>query len=178
MRRFVRVLPVVVLAAACAHKPKLVRCESPPPFFVTLAAAPNLNPDPSGGALPTAVRLFQLTSLAKAEGLEARDFFDKIGELLGEDMISMEDLTLEPGERVERWLNRKGASNYLVAVALFRQPKGNSWRTVISIPLMDEADCPADVLPPRVGKPGKRDLKMLISLQGFEIEGTKLGVAQ
>lgn len=162
-------------ALGCAHQKKGFRCDLPPPLFLTMAAGPNLNPSVEGEALPTLVRIFQLSSMTKAETLESKDFWEHPAETLGPDLIAQEELTLEPGERTSRWINRRGPSNYVLAVALFRTPTGTSWRTVVPLAPVLEDECPAEAPPPRTDRPGDRDLKLLVSLLGYSIEGTKVG---
>jgi type VI secretion system VasD/TssJ family lipoprotein len=171
---------VLVAASGCAHPQKGFRCDLPPPLFVTLAAGPNLNPSEEGEALPTLVRIFQLSSVAKAETLAAKDLWEHPVETLGPDLIFQEELTLEPGERASRWINRRGPTNYIMAVALFRAPTGTSWRTVVPLAPVLEEDCPADAPAPGggTGKPGERDVKVLVSLLGYAIEGTRVGGAR
>jgi type VI secretion system protein VasD len=166
---------LLAAASGCAHQQKGFRCDLPPPLFLTIAAGPNLNPSEEGEALPTLVRVFQLSSMTKAETLESKDFWEHPSETLGPDLIAQEELTLEPGERVSRWVNRRGPTNYIVAVALFRAPTGTSWRTVVPLAPVLEDDCPADAPPPRTGKPLEGDVRLLVSLLGYEIEGTRVG---
>lgn len=162
-------------ASGCAHQQKGFRCDLPPPLFVTIAAGPNLNPSIEGEALPTLVRIFQLSTMTKAETLESKDFWEHPAETLAPDLIAQEELILDPGERASRWINRRGPTNYIVAVALFRAPSGTSWRTVIPLAPVLEDDCPADAPPPRTGTPREGDVRLLISLLGYEIEGTRVG---
>lgn len=165
----------VIAGMGCAHRQKGFRCELPPQLFLTVSASANLNPNEAGEPLPTVVRIFQLASMTKADTFDSKDFWEHPAETLGTDLVAQEEFTLDPGEQSMRWVNRRGPTNYLVAVALFRQTKGKSWRTVVPLTPVDEDDCPADAPPPRTDNPRTDDVKILISLQRFEIEGTRIG---
>jgi type VI secretion system VasD/TssJ family lipoprotein len=164
-----------VLGTGCPHRVGF-RCELPPPLFVTFSASGDVNPSEAGEALPTLVRVFQLSSMVKAEAMEARDFWERPAEALGADLLAQEEFTLEPGERTSRWVNRRGPTNYLVAVALFRKPTATSWRTVVPLSQVDESGCPADAPGPRTGNPGPDDVRISVSLREYEILGGRLGV--
>lgn len=85
---------VLALLGACAA-PKPVTT----PVALTLAAAPNVNPDRQGRASPVVTRYYVL----KAPGaFEAADFFslqDKDAATLGADLVQREEVILRPGER-------------------------------------------------------------------------------
>jgi type VI secretion system protein VasD len=171
-------LGLVAVLGGCAHHQKGFRCELPPPLFLIVAAGNDLNPSERGEALPTLVRVMQLSSVAKADTYDPKDLWDRASETLGPDLIAQEEFTVEPGERILRWVNRRGLTNYLMAVALFRQPTGTDWRTVVPLAPIEEDECPAEAPPPRTGNPKPGDLKLQVSLDRFLIQGGKVGVSK
>lgn len=147
----------------------------PPPLFLVVNGGPSLNPSDLGEPLPTLVKVLQLRTVAKLETLEPSELFTHTTEALGPDLVSEEEFTLEPGERVLRWINRQGPTNYLVAMALFRAPQGPSWRAVMPLAPVDEDDCPSDAPPPRTGNPRPGDLQVLVNVDGYQIAGGRIG---
>src|SRR5512138_2409981 len=101
-----RTLGVVVGAlaslAACSLIPG--RSATPAPIRVSVEAAARLNPDEQGESLPTAVRVYQLASGAKAGGLELIDLVRDPKAALGPDLLAQDELLVEPGRRAEKTL--------------------------------------------------------------------------
>jgi type VI secretion system protein VasD len=59
------------LALGCSGAEKAVKeCKAAKTARITLAPSDRLNPDDQGRALPTVVRLYQLTDLARVENAE------------------------------------------------------------------------------------------------------------
>ena len=104
-------------------------CKGPEPLRVVLTATSRLNPGEKGEALATVVRLYQLKGIAKLMGVSFDDLLDHDKDTLGEDFIAVQDVTINPGERLEPTVVRNPDTNYLLAVALFRQPAGTTWKT-------------------------------------------------
>jgi type VI secretion system protein VasD len=104
-------------------------CKGPEPLRVVLTATARLNPGEKGEALATVIRLYQLKGITKLMGVSFDDLLDHDKDTLGEDFIAVQDVTLNPGERLEPTVVRNAETNYLLAVALFRQPAGTTWKT-------------------------------------------------
>lgn len=164
-----------LVLAGCQIPKKGFRCEAPPPIHLTILAGENLNPSDRGEPLPTRVKILQVSNLTKVDSLESKDFWDKAADKLGADLLFQEDLTIDPGERNARWVNRLGPTNYIVAGALFRKPEGYSWRAVVSLLPVSEVDCPLEAPPPRLGEPLPKDTMVVFSLQRFTIDGSVVG---
>jgi type VI secretion system protein VasD len=101
---------------------------------VAVQASDRLNPDESGQSLPTVIRLYLLKSPAKLEAADFDDLYRRAKELLGEDLVSVEELVLSPGDKVTRRLAPEKAARALAAVAIFRRPVGGNWRAVVELP--------------------------------------------
>jgi type VI secretion system protein VasD len=104
-------------------------CKGPEPLRVVLTATARLNPGEKGEALATVIRLYQLKGITKLMGVSFDDLLDHDKDTLGDDFIAVQDVTLNPGERLEPTVVRNPDTNYLLAVALFRQPAGTTWKT-------------------------------------------------
>jgi type VI secretion system protein VasD len=108
--------------------------DKPVPMKFQLDAAARLNPDEHGRALPTVVRIYQLKSAAKMEMAGFDDLFKREKEVLGEDMVKLDEIEVAPGERIGRILQREKEVRYVAVVALFRRPAGSSWRAILELP--------------------------------------------
>lgn len=103
-------------------------CKGNEPLRVVLTATSRLNPGEKGEALATVVRLYQLKDVNKLVGVGFDDLLDHDKDTLGEDFVGVQEVTLNPGERLEPAVTRNAQANYLLAVALFRQPAGTTWK--------------------------------------------------
>lgn len=136
-------LTFFLLAAACGGSkvvvpPPPVQLPAPPadplPIEVTVTGDERLNPDDAGRSLPTGIRLYQLRSAAKMERAEFDKVFRQPREVLGEDLLQVDELVLTPGATVRRRLDRDKASRVLAVVAVVRKPTGGTWRAVVELP--------------------------------------------
>jgi type VI secretion system protein VasD len=130
--------------SACAHVPaEEPPCLEPEALRVALSATARLNPDDNGAALATVVRLYQLKALDK---LQLASFDDLLGhdhDTLGDDLAVVQEITINPGERLSQPLPRKLDATYLVAVALFRRPTSVTWRAFRRLSQPDPQYCHA-----------------------------------
>jgi type VI secretion system protein VasD len=133
-------------ATACAHTPGAAPppCTGAEPLKVALAASPRLNPDDKGQALATVVRIYQVKGVKKLETASFDDFLDRGKETLGDDFLSADEITLNPGERMMQPSARNPEAAYLVVVALFRKPTADTWRSVKRLNPPDPQFCHAD----------------------------------
>jgi type VI secretion system protein VasD len=108
--------------------------ETPAPIDVQVSAAPRLNPDEQGEPLPTLVRLYQLKGPARIEAAEFDVLYRDEKAALGDDLLQMDEVTVDPGSSVRRQLARHRDARVLAAVAVVRRPSGQSWRSVVTLP--------------------------------------------
>lgn len=111
------------------------------PFEVEIVAADHLNPDEHGESLPTAIQILQLTSTAKVEGADPEQIYRRAKETLGPDLLQLEEVTLLPGQKLRRRIERDRSAKALALVAIVRRPTGASWRAI----------APLAAAPPRAG---------------------------
>jgi type VI secretion system VasD/TssJ family lipoprotein len=140
-----RLSAVLAALAGCAHAPDAAAppCEKPEALRVALSASGRVNPDDAGAALATVVRLYQLKGLEK---LQLASFDDVLGhdrETLGDDFAAVQELTINPGDRLTPAVPRNADATYVVAVALFRRPTSVTWRAVKKLAAPDPQYCHA-----------------------------------
>jgi type VI secretion system protein VasD len=135
--------------AACSHAPPAPgspppgapACTTPEPLAVSLTASSRLNPGDKGEPLTTVVRLYQLKGRDKLTGASFDEMLDRDKETLGEDLLSMQELTVSPGETLRPAIARNADTGYLAAVALFRRPGTGAWRAIRKLSAPDPDHC-------------------------------------
>jgi type VI secretion system protein VasD len=125
-------IAIAGLLAGCSLLPW--GSETPAPVRLTLTASKRLNPDDQGQSLPTAIRVLQVKSLAKAGAVEVLDIVRDPKAALGDDLLGVEEILVQPGERVERTIAREKGTQALLIAGLFRRPTGSGWKQLIELP--------------------------------------------
>ena len=77
---------------------------------------------------------------------------------------------MAPGQSVERWITRDPKAQFVVAMGLFRQPLGYSWRTLTVLPSVPKNLCTDEQAVGRSGKPRVTDEQLRFKLQGYQID--------
>ena len=135
----------VLLAGAaslsCAHAPG--PCPTPEPVRVSIRAAGRLNPSESGESLATTVRLYQLKDVSKLQAASLEQILDNDRAVLGDDLVSVKEITLYPGEAATPSLSRREGAVFLAVVAFFRHPAGAQWRVASKLAPPDAQYCHA-----------------------------------
>lgn len=140
-------LNFAVLASAvgvlggCAHPQPPSPCTTPEPVRVLLTASPRLNPGDNGESLATTVRIYQLKDTAKLVESSIDRLLDGDRGILGEDLVSVQELILYPGEKAAPAMVRGEGATSLAVVAMFRHPAGPSWRAIRKLPPPDPQHC-------------------------------------
>jgi len=147
-------------AGAPGDKPAPPPCSSPEPLRVSIHASQRLNPGESGEALATVLRLYQLKGASKLTGASFDELLDHDKDTLGEDLLNVQEVTINPGENAEPPMSRHADAAYVAAVALFRQPVGTSWRAIKKLSPADPQHCHAtadrpDGSAPKVDDPAR-----------------------
>lgn len=156
------------VGAGCAKRVPF-SCETPPPFQVVVDAAEQLNPDSKGRSLPTVVQIVQLKDSVKLERAGFRDLWGKPEVLLKDDLLQVAEVVVAPGTQEKRWIQRDPKARFVLAMGLFRQPLGYSWRAVATLPVVQESRCverPAG----DQGPPQEDDEVFRYRLQGYQID--------
>jgi type VI secretion system protein VasD len=132
----------------CSHAPgpapaAPAACDKPEPVKIAVSASERVNPDDKGAPLATVVRLYQTKGIDKLQLASFDDLLDRDKDALGDEMLSVQEITINPGERAAPQLVRNPDATYLVAVALFRRPTALTWRAVKKLPAPDPQYCHA-----------------------------------
>jgi type VI secretion system VasD/TssJ family lipoprotein len=128
-----------LLGVACGHTPP--PCPAPQAIPVILRAGDRLNADDSGQALPTTVRLYQLKDVGRLAATTLDQMLENDRAVLGDDLLSVSELTLYPGEASKPVLDRREGAAFLAVVVLFRRPVGSGWRAASKLPPIDVSPC-------------------------------------
>lgn len=156
--------------AACAHRPAGPSvCETPPSFNVVLEAADRLNVDSQGRSLPTLVRVLTLKSSSKLESADFTDLWNKPDDILGEDVLQVDELTVDPEQTLARWYPRSPKATHVALVALYRQPAGSAWRSVVTLPAVPPELC-VEETQPRTGPARPKDAQVKFHLEDFRVD--------
>ena len=131
-KRWAVVLLAAVALGGCAI-PALTGDGKPGPIRLSLEGASRLNPDERGESLPTSVRVLQLKSRAKVEGLALTELIGDPKELLGDELLGVDELVLEPGSSVDKVIARAEGARVVVVAMLARLPAGSAWREIVDL---------------------------------------------
>jgi type VI secretion system protein VasD len=124
-----------LLAAGCSSPPPPP--EPPPPPGVvelTVTAAEDINPDPSGRPSPAMMRVYQL---ADATRFQAADFFqltDNDAAVLGSDPVARVEFAISPGQERSLTLPLKPNAQFIGVTVAFRDIDRAGWRAVADVP--------------------------------------------
>ena len=124
-------------AMGCSSTPEP---EAPKPCdvqMVTLSifASDNINPNENGNPRPVVVRLYQLRGDVRLQNASYDDVLLKDKEVLAEDILKSDEVTVFPNDLVEVKFERIKDASHLAGVALFHSPRGTSWKTFYEFPL-------------------------------------------
>lgn len=120
--------------------------------------------------MPTLVQVLQLKDSLRVEQSSFRVLWDKPESLLKEDLLQVAEFTVAPGQSVERWITRDPKTQFVVAMGLFRQPLGYSWRTLTVLPSVPKNLCTDEQAVGRRGAPRATDEQLRFKLQGYQID--------
>ncbi len=138
-----------VCATACAHDPPpppAPPCKEPE-LKVTVRGSDRLNMDEAGRSLAVVVRVYQLKSLKTLEEADFDQVWQHDKETLGEDLISVDEVTVDPSDKKVVPVKRVLDARYLVAVGLFRKPDGIAWRATRNLAPICSGDSPVKAPP-------------------------------
>lgn len=122
---------VLALLAGCAAPPP-----PPPPTVVnvTMQAASNVNPSPTGQGAPLALRIYQLGSQAGFVGAEFFPLYNSDAATLGADLVKRDDFILAPGQSKSTTLTPRDDVKAVGVFAAYRNFQGATWRAAADIP--------------------------------------------
>jgi type VI secretion system protein VasD len=101
---------------------------------LTIIASPRINQADNGEARPVQVRLYQLNSDVRINNATFEQVWKNDKDTLKEDLVKTTELTVYPDSRTDIKFERDEKATLLGAVALFKNPKGRSWYTILELP--------------------------------------------
>lgn len=119
-------LAVLLVLSACADG-------TPGSVHLTMAAAPDLNPGPGGGANPAQVRVYLLKAPERFSNADYFQLADKDRTVLGDDLVGREDLILRPGETRTVDSGVQPGQRYIGITVAYRDIDHATWRVVTPI---------------------------------------------
>jgi type VI secretion system protein VasD len=143
MPRIPLLLPLTglaLLAGACGHQQPPPPCKVEP-LRLSIEAAPQVNLDEKGKPLPTTLRIYQLKDTAKLETATFDDLLDHDKDTIGPDLVGVQEVVINPGERIEPPIVRHAEADFVGVLALFRNPAGTFWRLSRPLPPGDPEHC-------------------------------------
>jgi type VI secretion system protein VasD len=116
----------VLSLSACASHSSNERVQT----RALLSAAQDVNPDLNGRPSPVVVRIYQLRGDAEFSKADFMGLFVREKEVLGGNLIDVEEFDLHPGESLETRLPMARDTRYIAAAAGFRDIGNAQWRTL------------------------------------------------
>jgi type VI secretion system protein VasD len=151
----------------CAHSPP-PPCNNPPPVYLVLKGSDRLNPDEKGRPLVTQVLVLEVRGTARLEGADFSELSNKPKEVLGDELVSVNETSVEPSGTTTVGYQRDPKATAIVVVANFRQPSGLSWRAAAKLPAVDVEKCPDQPVLPK-DAPGPTDTILSFSLEDVRV---------
>jgi type VI secretion system protein VasD len=168
-RRLLRAAALVCAASAltpaCAGAAPT--CKVPKAVELEVETSDRMNQDADGRSLPTLLRIYQLSDLSILQMATFEDIWERAKETLGKTLVGVEELTTYPGQVVVRHFDRAEKADFLVGVAIFRNPIGATWRTIQEFPV------PGDPCHERNDEhmaPKLNDLRVRMFLEEYRVE--------
>jgi type VI secretion system protein VasD len=170
LRRFATMqLGVLWLCAACASSPRPT-CRVPDDVQLEIEASDRVNPDEDGRSLPTRLRLYQLKSLSRLAQASFDDVWARPKQTLADSALSSEELVIYPGQVEVHRFKRNPQADFIVGVAVFREPEGEAWRTAQEWPLPGDPCQRGGRHASHAGSARLEKLRLRMFLEGNRIE--------
>jgi type VI secretion system protein VasD len=135
---------------------------------LNIYAADNINPNENGNPRPVVVQLYQLKNEVRMENATYDQIYRDAKGTLEDDLLKVDELSIYPNDLVEVKFERIKEASTLAGVALFRGPRGSSWKTFYEFPLM-----PGEVACGGRGKdggPAEADPRTAFFIEGAKID--------
>ena len=134
--------PLICLLFGCGGQqlPTIPKCKVAG-LEASLTAAQRLNMDEEGNSLPLVVRMFQLKSATAIKNADFEAMWQDPKEALGEDLLSVAEMTLFPDQTEVREIPRESDARYVAVMGVFRKQTGTTWRAWKRIQTPNAAEC-------------------------------------
>ncbi len=101
---------------------------------VRVHASTRLNRDQDLRSLPTHLHLYTVRDVSEVRSVSFDAVWTQGDGAFPKTLLASERLVVHPGEVIDLQLTRVPEGDYLVAVGIFRQPAGTSWRAIHRLP--------------------------------------------
>lgn len=167
LRASVLVLMSACVFTACSKIPVAPPKPDPTLVDVGLSAAARVNVDARGRPTPVVVRTYVLKNAAAFEAADFFSLFDRDQQVLGDALVSREEVVLMPGETRTLGVREAEGGRVFAVLAAFREVDRAVWRASapvvanrtsrISVSLQDNRVTVAATLVPPAAPPKKAD---------------------
>lgn len=161
----VLIASIALCAGGCGSV--VATCVVPSAVELEIETSDRVNIDQSGEALPTIIRLYQLKNLSAVQSATFDDMLDRPKETLGESIVHEDEVTIYPGQILVRRFEREPKADFLIGVAIVRNPVGTAWRTIQEFPLPGD---PCKEQDDPEAAPTLADLRIRMFLDEYRIE--------
>jgi len=101
-----------------------------PATVVRIEPAEMINPDSSERASPVVIRIYELSSSGAFKDADFFKLYDDADDVLGNDLISVEDMVVRPGQVHHHMMRLSSDTRYIGVMAAFRDIQSAQWRVV------------------------------------------------
>ncbi|MGH8501041.1 MAG: type VI secretion system lipoprotein TssJ, partial [Gammaproteobacteria bacterium] len=98
-----------------------------------IEASTDLNPDPWDRASPVVLRIYYLQEASAFQQAEFFPLYDQETDVLGPALIASEELIIQPGEHREYKATIAPETQYIAAMAAFRDIEHARWRALMEL---------------------------------------------
>ncbi len=100
---------------------------------IELIATQDVNPDGNDRASPIQLRIYQLTSRTTVDNLEFDELYFNGEALLSDELLSLDEVILQPGESLSRKIALQDTAGFIAVVAAFRNLDTSKWKFVYDV---------------------------------------------
>ena len=124
---------IALLISGCSSTPEKPK-KAPKNMSTRITVSAHVNPDVDNRTSPIVVRIFKLKSLGNYNESDFYGLFEDYASVLGSDLISTEQIHLNPGDI--RTLKHKAVpeARYFAVVAAYRDINQAIWRDFVALP--------------------------------------------
>lgn len=119
-------LGAVLMLQGCA----VANSVADPETVLRIHAAINTNPNDSGRPSPLVLRIYELSARNAFESSDFFNLYDSPEQTLGNDLVSVEDLVVRPGENYTHPMSLNRKTRFIGVVAAFRDIQDAQWALV------------------------------------------------
>jgi type VI secretion system VasD/TssJ family lipoprotein len=163
-------LALCALSAACGGTTAPARPPAPPPKSrptcpvpgfaqLELEASDRVNLDENGRPLPTRLHIYQLSDISPLQNASFEDMWARSKATLADSALKSNEVIIYPGQVSVYRFKREAQADYIVGIAIFREPQGDAWRTIQEWPAEGDPCKEQDVTMPM---PQKLRIRMFL----------------